>query len=31
MRRLVDTTEIAVNAEYGYGFATDAGELASNV
>lgn len=31
MRRLVDATEIAVNADYGYGFATDAGELVSNV
>ena len=31
MRRLVDATEIAVNADYGFGFATDAGKLADNV
>lgn len=31
MRRLVDATEIAVNADYGFGFASDASELADNV
>lgn len=31
MRRLVDATEIAVNADYGFGFASDLGELADNV
>lgn len=31
MRQLVNATEIAVSADYGYGFATDAAELADNV
>lgn len=31
MRQLVDATEIAVNADYGFGFATNPAELIDNV